>query len=184
MACAASCPFRPLSQKFYGRLGPSDTCLSKLDLTASLFRSRPWCWALRQQLQRSSIINYVIVSQYDCSWTMQRTDENFRLKHMSQQVPTLQVSDAGAESDLRLTMTSPQPEELVKAQLSMKQHFLRSCTMDQGYKAARHPGFCSCGRRTSCPAGRRDSPELGPRAKFTRPCVSAKLLPGPCSQAV
>ena len=96
---------------------------------------------LRQQLQGRSIINCIIVSQYVCSWTVQCADENFRLKHMSQHVPTLQVSDAGAESDLRLTMTSPQPGELVKAQLSMKQHFLRSCTKDQGYKAAGILGF-------------------------------------------
>ena len=38
-------------------------------------------------------------------------------------------------------MTSPQPEQLVEAQLSMKQHFLRSCTKAQGYKAAGILGF-------------------------------------------
>ena len=38
-------------------------------------------------------------------------------------------------------MTSPQPEELVEAQLSKKQHFLRSCTKAQGYKAAGILGF-------------------------------------------
>lgn len=40
-----------------------------------------------------------------------------------------------------MTMTSPQPEELVEAQLSKKQHFLRSCTKAQGYKAAGILGF-------------------------------------------
>ena len=38
-------------------------------------------------------------------------------------------------------MTSPQPEELLKAELSVKQHFLRSCTKAQGYKAAGILGF-------------------------------------------
>ena len=38
-------------------------------------------------------------------------------------------------------MTSPQPGELVEVQPSRKQHFLRSCTKAQGYKAAGILGF-------------------------------------------